>query len=384
MAAHLFISAGEPSGDRHAASLVRALRAKDPDLIFWGFGGPALNQAGVQCIDRFTEHDAVVGLEGVLSGIQRFRKRLQRFLAFVQQHIDLVILVDYPGFHLFFAQALRRLKVPVVYFILPQAWAWAAWRTRVLRRATDLRLSILPFEPIWFHQHGVEVVYVGHPLVDQIPAPQKETDLHQPPILGFFPGSRPTEARRHLPIFQKIRERLQSRISARFWLSQPPGLSLENLGPVQGFEVQTEPPRTWASSVDLAVAASGTITLELALLGVPTFVIYQTSRWTAWVGRRLLQVPWLSLPNLLVREPVMPEFIQKIPVDRIVDSLESLLENPQAYAQIRTRLLSIRDLLGPPGAMDRAADQILEFLRTQRDRRPESRMPANRASHGAR
>jgi len=360
----LLISAGEPSGDQHAAALVRALRTRVPDLKCWGFGGSHLEAEGVNLIDRFGERDSVIGLEGVLAGLQRFRRRLRTLVSFTrQQGIRHAVLVDYPGFHLFLAQALHRQGVSVAYYILPQTWAWASWRTRILGNATDLRLSILPFEPQWFQQYGVSVTYVGHPLMDRIPEPPKKECPATPPVIGFFPGSRPGEIRRHLPLLQAIRQYLATQIHAEFWLSQVPGIPLDLYGPTEGFHIRKDPPLHWAHDLDLAVAASGTITLELALLGVPTVVLYRVSKSTAWIGPWVVKVRWLSLVNLLAGEPLLPEYLQRVPVEKVGAWILRHLRDLDAYQRLRARLLSLRDLLGPPGAADRAADHLSTWLR---------------------
>lgn len=376
----LFLSAGEISGDAHAAALLRALREIRPGIGAWGVGGPALAREGQeQCagIDALS----LVGITEVLprlGSILRLLRRLGGELA--RRRPRAVILVDAPDFNLRLAATAHRLGLPVIYFISPQVWAWRRGRVRPMRRTVDQVLCILPFEERFFRERGLRASYVGHPLVDTVapsapvPALRAEFGLDPArPVVAMLPGSRPTEVRALLGPLCAAARILASREPRPQVLVPAASPAIRALlvpleGPPIGARVTHG--RAWdcLAAADAAVVASGTATLEAALLGTPFLAVYRLSPLSHLTGRLLVRVPWVSLPNLLLGEPAVTELIQgACRPERIAAEVARLLDDTAAAARLREKCAKVRGVLGPGGAARRAAERIVREL----ERRPE-------------
>lgn len=366
-APRIFISAGEPSGDQHAARVAAALRRRWPDAVIDAFGGPALAAAGASV--RFPMEDyTVIGFIEVLAKLPA-HVRLYRTVSreFRAGRYDLLIAVDYPGFNIRLAEAARRAGVRSLYYVAPQLWAWRPERARKFARATDRVAVILPFEPEFFARVGVEAEFVGHPLVESPPPSARESrcQLGLDPaerVLAVFPGSRSQEVARLWPAFRDTaRELLRSGDCERVVIAATPGRSYPGS---EGFLLHQGDSRAVLAAADAALVKSGTTTLEAAIAGTPMVVAYRVHSMTAALARRLMTVPWISLVNLVAGRSVVPEVVQgEAHPAALASLLRPLLEpgGPAARAQ-QAALAEVRERLGSPGAADRVAALAGELL----------------------
>ncbi len=369
----IWISAGEASGDLHAASLLSALRALDPGLQALGMGGPALTAAG--CDVRFPMRlISLVGLTEVLSGLPRILKLLgevKRTLIATKPRA--LILIDCPDFHFRVARMAKKLGIPVYYYISPQVWAWRSGRVDFLRRFTRRVLCILPFEKDFYAARGMDVDYVGHPLMDQMPLGELDAIQPDPNLLGLLPGSRRKEVSALLPEFARTALLLRREFpDLRVALARAPGLDPEYLRsflppeltttmPVEIFEPEDRYRMMRMSRVLLA--ASGTVTLEAALIGTPLVMSYRFSALSYAIGKMVVRVKFGSLPNLILDREVFPELIQdKAKAEFFAARLRPWLADEAALAAARADLAGLRAKVGGPGAALRAAEIILNDL----------------------
>ncbi len=365
----LWISAGEASGDIHAASLLSALRLHEPGLKAVGMGGPALSAAG--CDVRFPMRlISLVGLTEVLSGLPRILKLLGEVKrALVDTKPRALILIDCPDFHFRVARMAKKLGIPVYYYVSPQVWAWRSGRVEFLRRFTRRVLCILPFEKDFYAARGMDVDYVGHPLMDQLPLSELDALKPDPNLLGLLPGSRRKEISALLPEFASAALLLKREFPGlRIGLARAPGLDEAFLRsflppelPVQIFEPEERYRMMRMSRVLLA--ASGTVTLEAALIGTPLVMAYRLSALTYAIGRLVVQVKYGSLPNLILDREVFPELIQdQAKAAFFAARLRTWLGDEAALAAVRADLAGLRERVGGPGAANRAAGIILNDL----------------------
>jgi len=370
------IVTGESSGDLHGASFLRALRELAPGLQATGIGGPRLRAAGLECL--FPAEDlAVVGLPGwrELRTILSVFKRLVRLLK--EQPPHLLVLIDFPEFNLWLARFAKRYRVPVFYYIAPQVWAWREGRVKLIRRVVDCLAVILPFEVEFFKRHGVRAHFVGHPLLDVVkPCLSRETLFRllglrtDSPLLGLFPGSRRREVESLLPLFVETYLRLKKEQPAlQAVVVQAEGLPdhffhlhAPDLRVVKGYQYEI------MQHARAVLLASGTVTLEAAIVGVPMVVAYKVPKLTYFLARHLVKVPYVSLVNLLAGRPVVPELLQEEATpEKLAEALKPLLEE-RRNQEIRKSLTDVSRLLGSPGACWRAAELALDFLRQRLSR----------------
>ncbi len=364
----VFVSAGEPSGDAHAAALVVALRRAAPGISVEGVGGPALAAAGAQLMARI-EHLTVIGFAEVLAKVPahwRLLRAIGRRLA--KGDVKLMILTDYPGFHLRVAALAHRLGVPVMYYIAPQLWAWHESRVRNMARDVAHLAVILPFEERFFRERGVRTTFVGHPLLDR-PAVGEKSEVKsrlgldpKRPVLGLFPGSRAQEAARLWPVFRdaarlvmKARPDVQCLVAAAGQAEYP------DPGAVR--LIADRPAECFAAS-DAALSKSGTTTLEAALAGAPQVIAYRMNALSYLLARRLVRVPFIGMVNLVAERLVAPEFVQHgATPERLAQAVLPLLvdDSPERRAQLEG-LAEVRRRLGGPGAAERAAAIARELL----------------------
>lgn len=361
--ATVLVSAGEPSGDEHAAALVTALRRLVPNVAIEGVGGPKLAAAGAKLMARI-EDLMVIGLVEVVRKLPthlRLLRTVERRLA--RGDVRLIVLVDYPGFHLRVAEVARRAGVPVLYYIAPQLWAWG--ERRVARMARDVtRLAvILPFEEAFFSERGVAATFVGHPLLDREPLAGDRRVVKRAlgldpdrPLLGLFPGSRPQEAARLWPVFRDAANLIhRRRADAQFLVAATAGAHYPEPGAVQ---VIGGRPRECFAAADAALCKSGTGTLEAALADTPLVVAYRLHAASYLLARRLVRVPWIGLVNLVAGRQVAPELVQRaVTPTRLAEAALPLLDvrTGERAAQLEG-LAEVRRRLGGPGAASRAAE----------------------------
>jgi lipid-A-disaccharide synthase len=376
----LMIVAGEPSGDAHAAALVAELRnvAGDRELELFGATGPQMRDAGVDSVVD-TDKLSILGLIEIGRALPEFLRTYKQLkAAAIERDAHAVVLVDWPDFNLPLARALHRRGINVIYYISPQLWAWRQRRVEKIRRNVDLLLVILPFERDWYAQQGVEhVEFVGHPLVGQIRPRFNRTEFSQRhgldasrPIISLLPGSRHKEVERMLPTLidaaallrskradvQSVLVIAPSRSEAEFRdIMSTDGLSLDLL------LVKDETREALAAS-DVAVVASGTATLEAALLETPMVIVYKESFVNWHTLGRLITAEHYGLPNLIAGKRFVRELIQdEFTSGKVVDEVLRLLEH-DANNNVRRELHEMAKQLGSPGASRRAARTILEFV----------------------
>jgi lipid-A-disaccharide synthase len=372
----VLISAGEASGDLYAAGLVEALRRRGANVEFFGCAGPRMQKAGVRpVVDAHSL--AVVGLVEVVAHIPRiygeFRKLLRAARA---ERPQLAILTDSPDFNLRVARRLKKLGIPVFYLVAPQVWAWRKGRLPMMRRTIDRLLCIFPFEPEFFARHGMDATYIGHPLTRLVKASASRAELRRrfdipegTPLIVLLPGSRSGEAGRHLPVLIEAVKKLQKTLSPqpRFILAVPPG----TLGPnfrerISAASIQVLEGKTWdvLVSADVALAASGTVTIEACLLGVPLVTFYRVNNLSWWMGKALVRVPFYSMVNLVAGRKIVPELIQdQMTAEALARETRALLENKSARDSMRCDLAEVADKLsGPDDPLDVAAALIQDHL----------------------
>ncbi len=372
----ILIVAGEASGDLHGARLVEALRRFMPHLTVEGMGGAQLRKAGVTLLAD-AEGTAVVGLTELWEKRRALRDALQR----LRRHLrtvrpDLLICIDFPDFNLLLARTAHRLGIPVCYFISPQVWAWRRGRIRTIRRVVKKMLVLFPFEETLYRKAGVEVTFVGHPLLDALASvPPREAcraALAIPEharVLGLLPGSRQAEVRRHLPILLQAASLLSAaHPDRRLFLGLAPTLdrrALESAVAASGLQVTVLAGRTYEvmRAADLLLAVSGTVTLEAAILGTPMVILYRLAALSWFLARVLVRVRFIGLPNLVANDGIVPELIQfDATPGRLAAVAEEILESPQRQARMRAALVEVRGRLGMPGAAERAAREVLALL----------------------
>ena len=379
------VIAGEASGDLLAAELVRALRRqldkKTPkvNVAFFGAGGPMMQEAGVELAFDMTSH-AVVGLVEVIRNYGKFRRLFQQLLELaVERKPEAIICVDFSGFNRRFAHAVRARacqeggwRPKIIQYVSPQVWASRPGRAEKMARDFDLLLAIFPFEKAWYEKRtpGFRVEFVGHPMVERHQRFSKEQTSLQPsalPLIAVLPGSRTGELQRHLPVMREAVEKIASEVSVR-WRMVLPNEALakagrEQFGLMKGGEIRVGGLEETLKEACIAIASTGTVTLECAWFGVPTVAIYKTSWGTYQVGKRIIQVPFLAMPNLLAKKEVFPELIQNAASgERIARAALGLLTNPDRRKAIGRELQSVADSLGEAGAPERAAGAILKEL----------------------
>jgi lipid-A-disaccharide synthase len=369
----IMLAAGEASGDLHGAALCRALRAEAPGCRLFGMGGERMAAAGMDLLVDVTAVAAAGGTEAVsrIPLLYRAYRRLRAPLDGARRPGVLVV-IDFPEFNLRLARAARRAGVPVVYFIPPQIWAWRSWRVRTIRRVISLVLAVFPFETALYRRAGVPVEFVGHPLLDALAgAPDQAAARRQlglgdrALVIGLLPGSRREEVERVLPAMQgAVAAVAAARPDARFVLALAPTIERaaveRRLG--VGFPVAIARDRAHAvmSAADLLLVASGTATLEAALLGTPMVVCYRVSRLTELMVRTLMRVPWISLPNLTLGRAVVPELYQEaVTGERLARETVRLLDTPGALDTQRAAFRELQGQLGAPGVGARAARRVL-------------------------
>jgi len=375
------ISAGEASGDMYAAGVVSELSRRYPGAEFYGSAGPKLQQAGVRPVMDFAKLN-VVGLAevaGHLPGIYREYRKLIRFAE--EQPPDAALLTDSPDFHLRLARHLKRLKVPVFYLVAPQVWAWRPGRVKAIRDVVGKLFCLFPFEEAWFRDRGVDAIYIGHPLARmariQTPRDQffaRHGLTQNATLLVLLPGSRVGEAGRHLPILLETVAKLRQEFAFSAIWTIPPAFQVHTLlttfrERVRALSIQIIENETWdcIGHADLALAASGTVTVEAAVLGTPMITFYKVSPLSWWAGRRLVKVPFLSMVNLIANREIVPELIQQdMTADNIAREAEELIANPARAGRMRAELEAVRlALRGEDDPFERAADGIVQALSGQ-------------------
>ncbi|HJZ63727.1 MAG TPA: lipid-A-disaccharide synthase [Candidatus Acidoferrum sp.] len=370
----ILLSAGEASGDMYAARLAAEMK-KHADVEIFGMGGAQMRAAGVDVITDYSEVN-VLGITEILSHLPQLRRAMRNLVTQASNRKPaLAILTDFPGFHLRLARKLKWLGVRNVYYICPQFWAWRPWRANLVRRRFALGLCIFPFEEKFFAEAGAKVKFIGHPLVGEVRATLSKSEFaakygldSSRQIVTILPGSRAGEIARHLPtLLESVRVlALQKAAAYNFVLA----LSAETaLTQIKDLDTKLESVKIVRgdtydalAAADAAIICSGTATVEAALLDVPMIVVYKVSKLTAMLAKPLIRTKFFGMVNLIAEREVAPELIQEtFTAEKIAREVETLLE-PARAAQARADLSEVRRRLGPPGAVERAAEAILALL----------------------
>jgi lipid-A-disaccharide synthase len=402
----IFLSAGEPSGDLHAANLIEALRERLPDAEFVGYGGPRMTEAGAKLLYPLVNLAVMWFLNVILNLITFVRLVYRADRYFRDERPDAVILIDYPGLHWWIARKAKGRGIPVFYYVPPQIWAWAGWRVKKVRRFVDLVLCSLPFEPEWYRARGVtQAEYVGHPYFDELTG--RELDERflelqrerkgQRPTVAILPGSRTQELTRNLPIFVRAAVKLaKERPEARFAVAClherhramaeriiAEGLRGEDGQPTTGVEIEVFAARTpeLIRLADLAWAVSGSVSLELMMEALPTVILYKLNRFDLFIARPFIKARYITLVNLLADAELMPEYLTGRDVsDEIAGWGRTWLGDPAARARATANLAALRHMVARPGASLRAAEKIVRWLKA-RDRERGTAVPPYRGPH---
>ena len=369
----LWISAGELSGDMHGAELIEALSAKDPSLSFIGMGGPHMAEK-----TNFTplfriEELSVMGATEVLRHLPRILNLLSRIKTdLAKKRPRALIVIDAPSFHFRVIKAARELGIPVYYYISPKAWAWNENRALFIKENVRRLISILPFEVPFYKKFGMDIDYVGNPLVDMVNWEQIEDISPIPGKIGLLPGSREREITSLTPEFGKAAAILRQRLPhLSFHMVRAPGVAEEKLRVLWPEEVPLTvlPPTNryaFMRSCEMLIAASGTVTLEAALTRTPTLVTYKVSPVTYFLGRAVIKIPYVSLSNLILDKALFPELLQKDADGENIaaKTLEWLAPTDGSHPldAVRHELAVLQNQMGEPGAVHRAANVILKDL----------------------
>jgi len=367
----LLVVAGEASGDLHGARLVSELRRLVPGLVTFGLGGDELEAAGLEPVAHSSEV-AVVGITEVLRLLPRIKQVFAELLSEVdRRRPDAAVLIDFPDFNLRLARELEKRGLRVIYYISPQVWAWRKGRVRTIAKLVDRMLVLFPFEVDFYRRHGVEVIHVGHPLVDEVPQLPQAWDRGEPdgPFrVALLPGSRLSEVEALLPTMLQAVRRLAADLPVAVSLVKAPTVPrelLEEQVELAGLPVRIVTEDRFAAIADshLALCASGTATLEVGLLGTPMIVLYRLGFWTYSLARALVRLPSISLVNLVLGRPVVPELLQgNANPERIAAEAERVLLEDDVRIEMRKGLAELRGKLGEGGASGRAAKEIAAVL----------------------
>ena len=376
----ILLSAGETSGDLHASNLIRAIRRQAPDAEIVALGGPKMEAAGARLLANTVEF-GIIGVGPILGGFTRYLALLSRADRFVGAwRPDVAVTIDCPGFHFLLASRLRARRIPTLWYIPPQLWAWAPWRVHKLRRRFTHVACVLPHEEAFFREHGVPVTFVGHPVVDHL----RGLALDQPfirslrttakdRVVVLMPGSRRQEVvpilRRQLVVARALADRhppcsfvlALAHEEHRAWVAP--------LTAASGLPIRTVVGKTHEvqSTADLALAKSGTTTLELLFYEKPMAVFYNVT-WPQWhlAGRWLVRTPWMALPNALAGRRIVPEYMRDVPpTAEEIDEVSALLVDERRRTEVRTALAEVRRRIDVPGAAERAADVVLNLVGTR-------------------
>jgi lipid-A-disaccharide synthase len=375
----LLLVAGEASGDLHGSNLARALRAQRPDLQLLGVGGRRMREAGVDVLFDIREL-AVVGAVEALHSVRALWTIYRMLLAQVEHEpVDAVLLIDFPGFNLKLAKAMTQRGLPVLYYIAPQIWAWRPGRIDKIRRRVRKLFVILPFEASLYRQAGIDAEFVGHPLLDVVRPPLAKAEFcgrcgldPEAPIVGLLPGSRRSELRYLLRPMLAAAALIRSQL-ARTQFILPLAETLASADVQSALDAAPIPVRLVQRQTyevmqvaDVLLVASGTATLEAALLGTPMVIVYKGHLFSYLLARLLVRVRCIGLPNIIAGRPIVPELHQyAVTAQRLAAQALEWLTHPDRAAAIRTELAKIRHQLGTPGVPERVAKGVLQYLETR-------------------
>lgn len=362
------IVSGEASGDLYGGRLASALKLRFPSIQLTGMGGGQMTAAGVQLLQHYGDI-TVVGVFEVASKLRKLRRALVRIQDWITSNRpDFAVLIDFPDFNFRLAAFLKKQGIKVFYFISPQIWAWRKNRIHFLKDNIDLMLCVLPFEKQLYESAGVPVEYVGHPLVEIVReqvAQQPVFTRSETPLVGIMPGSRDVEMRRHLSVLLETVQLLQQRTTINSLLIWPPSLDPIFYNIHSNVLIIRENRYAAMKACDLMIVASGTSTLECAILNVPMMIVYRVSGISWQLGKVLVRVPYYGLVNWIAGDQKVPEYIQsRMNPELLATEAAELLSHPEKRQQMKSDLAQIVDSLGTSGAIERAVAAIAARIST--------------------
>lgn len=369
----IMLLAGEASGDLHGAGIAAALRAMNPDVRLFGMGGAAMRREGVDILYDIADL-GVIGLVEVLKNLPRlFRLRDDLAAAMDREKPDILVTIDYPGFNMRLAKIAKAKGIRVVSYIAPSVWAWGEWRAKGVVRSVDHIASIFPFEAKLYQRYGAKVTYVGHPLLDLVGTKRNTAEARaflklqpQERVVLLLPGSRKQEIKSLLPLFLQAARKVAAAVpEAIFVLPLASTVAEEMVQPeVEAAGVSVRLVREhlydWMQAAETAMAASGTVTLEAALMNLPCVVTYKVNPLTYGLGKLLVKLPYISLPNIIAGRQVVPELVQnEAQPQRLAAEIVKYLQDAEHCAATHRALEEVRHKLGESGAVQRVAALIL-------------------------
>ncbi len=372
----ILIIAGDPSGDLHGANLIRHLLQISPQIELYALGGEKMRRESVNFLYNLVSL-TVIGFFEVIKNFTVFWKIFKKVKIFLKKEKpDAVVLIDYPGFNLRVAILAKKLNIPVIYYISPQLWAWGRGRIKKIARIVTKILVVFPFEELMYQREKIDVSFVGHPLLDVMNPNKTKGEIwsllgleEQYPLIGLMPGSRKQELDYLLPVMFEVGFMISKDIpQAQFVLPLASNISESYINkfkiPDYKFQIIRDEDYNVRKTMDLALVASGTATLENACLGIPMIVMYKVSFLSYFLAKILVKVPYISLVNIIAEEPVVTEFIQSRIEARYISQIAvEWLKSPQKLSGIKNKLQKVKEKLGKSGASQKAAEEIVKVLK---------------------
>jgi len=368
---NILIITGEPSGDIRAGELLGELKKLLPDTVFWGIGGDSMRENGVELIEH-VKNLSMVGVLEVLKKIPRIFSQYRNVTKNIKERKpDFAILIDYPGFNLKIAKFLKKENVPVIYYIIPQVWAWGAGRVKLLKRFTDKILVLFDFEKKFLSDHDTDSEFVGHPLVDKVPSQPAVEAENKDLTIALLPGSRENEIKHIFPVILDAAETIKDHgKNARFTLAENSNIDKKLYDLVLEQHPRLDIERISDNTIgalakaDLAIVTSGTATLETAIMEKPMVVVYRAARLTAFLARKFVKgVFVLGLVNIISGKEIVPEVLQeRLTPEILADEVMKIIDNPSRTQEIKNDLRKVKQSLGEKGASLRAAKAIKDFV----------------------
>ncbi|MBD3296265.1 MAG: lipid-A-disaccharide synthase [Candidatus Omnitrophica bacterium] len=368
---NILIIAGEHSGDQRAGEMVKELRSLMPDLDLWGIGGDLMRDNGVELIEH-VRNLSLVGIWDVIKNIFTIKEQFAKVMEEVdRRQPSMAILVDYPGFNLRIAERLHKKGIPVVYYIIPQIWAWGMNRVRRLQSYVDKALVLFPFEKTLLEEHSVDAEFTGHPILDRVPSGgDTEAPVGDEPVCALLPGSRNAEVSRLLPAMLDAAAIIRQRFpSSRFVLGEcssvAPALYEKPLSEHPELDIRKMKDDTVAALLpcNMAIVASGTATLETAIMEKPLVIVYKAPLLMSLPYRLIAKSPFLGLVNIIAGKEVAPELLQKEATpEKMAEALLSVAMDPAERSGMIANLKKVREALGEKGAAKKAARAVERFL----------------------
>ncbi len=362
-----FIIAGEPSGDLHGAKLINAIKSIEKNSSFMGHGGDLMRKEGMKIIEHINNL-SIMGFKEVIMHLPRILNIMNKTIHLIQKvKPDRIILIDYPGFNLRFAKKIRHLKIPISYFILPQAWAWKSNRVEIMKKTLDQSFSIFPFEKKWYQSKGLPVKYFGHPFIEDEHVDENTKQFYKRhnlnsnyPLLTLLPGSRQQEINRHWPIFLKTIKLIKKKYpNIQILLAKSDNVTIPTIP--DDFKIEKNS-RKAILAASATLVASGTATLECAIATTPMIVCYKLSTLSWLISQYLIKIKFISIVNLIAEKKIVPEFLQSdMNPEKIQNNLVKLLDINSTTRNIMVQNLEkVKKQLGSPGVYKKIAETIIK------------------------